>query len=65
MGRTNGVPRGDALDGDDGRSGSAPGFGLAGMAERTELLGGTFSAGPRPEGGWNVTAVLPRRRAAR
>jgi signal transduction histidine kinase len=52
-------------DGDDVSSGSAPGFGLTGMAERTKLLGGTFSAGPRPDGGWNVTAVLPRRGAAR
>jgi len=52
-------------DGDDRSAGSAPGFGLAGMAERTKLLGGNFSAGPRPDGGWNVTAVLPRRGAAR
>ncbi|MBA2557361.1 MAG: sensor histidine kinase, partial [Chloroflexi bacterium] len=51
-------------DGDDG-PGPAPGFGLAGMAERTKLLGGTFSAGPRPDGGWNVTAVLPHRGLAR
>lgn len=48
---------------DDGRAGgegSAPGYGLVGMAERTKLLGGTLSAGPGPDGGWNVTAVLPR-----
>ncbi len=49
--------------GDD--SHPAPGFGLAGMAERVKLLGGTFSAGPRPGGGWNVTAVLPRRGMSR
>ena len=36
------------------------GFGLVGMAERASLLGGTFEAGLRPEGGWTVTAVLPR-----
>ena len=36
-----------------------PGFGLLGMAERAQLLGGSFSAGPRPEGGWLVEAVLP------
>lgn len=35
------------------------GFGLTGMAERAHLLGGTFSAGPAPEGGWVVEAVLP------
>ena len=36
-----------------------PGFGLLGMAERVQLLGGSFSAGPGPEGGWVVEAVLP------
>ncbi|MER6047043.1 histidine kinase [Streptomyces sp. NPDC001793] len=35
------------------------GFGLAGLAERAEALGGTLTAGPAPEGGWQVTAVLP------
>ena len=37
----------------------APGFGLLGMSERAQFLGGTLSAGPRPEGGWLVEAVLP------
>lgn len=36
-----------------------PGFGLLGMAERAQLLGGSFSAGPGPGGGWVVEAVLP------
>ncbi|MDX3005085.1 histidine kinase [Kribbella solani] len=36
-----------------------PGFGLLGMAERAQLLGGSLSAGPAPEGGWLVEAVLP------
>ncbi|MEV0341362.1 sensor histidine kinase [Nocardia sp. NPDC050713] len=36
-----------------------PGFGLLGMTERAQLLGGSLSAGPRPEGGWVVEAVLP------
>lgn len=35
------------------------GYGLAGMAERAEALGGSLTAGPAPEGGWLVTAVLP------
>ncbi|WP_410872979.1 sensor histidine kinase [Nocardia sp. A7] len=36
-----------------------PGFGLLGMAERAQLLGGSLCAGPGPEGGWVVEAVLP------
>lgn len=40
-------------------SASEPGFGLMGMAERVHLLGGSFSAGPTPDGGWMVEAVLP------
>lgn len=35
------------------------GFGLLGMAERTHLLGGAFSAGAGATGGWVVEAVFP------
>ena len=35
------------------------GHGLAGMRERVTLIGGTFSAGPAPGGGFEVTAELP------
>lgn len=50
---------------DDGESSAArpagaPGFGLIGMMERADLLGGTCAAGPNPDRGWTVTAVLPR-----
>jgi signal transduction histidine kinase len=38
---------------------SAAGFGLRGMAERVEALGGRLDAGPRKEGGWRVRALLP------
>jgi signal transduction histidine kinase len=48
---------------DDGRrlraSRSTTGFGLTGMAERANALGGRFMAGPLPEGGWMVRALLP------
>jgi signal transduction histidine kinase len=29
------------------------------MRERAALLGGTVHAGPDPDGGWTVRAVLP------
>jgi signal transduction histidine kinase len=35
------------------------GRGLLGLAERLSLYGGDFDAGPRPAGGWRVTARLP------
>jgi signal transduction histidine kinase len=35
------------------------GFGLLGMTERVQLLGGTLRAGPAPGGGWAVDAELP------
>jgi signal transduction histidine kinase len=39
--------------------GTGHGYGLAGMAERVALLDGTLDAGPAPDGGWRVDAVLP------
>ena len=38
---------------------TSQGFGLLGMTERVQLLGGTLRAGPTPEGGWTVDAELP------
>jgi signal transduction histidine kinase len=54
-------------DGETGPAGSDPssGYGLAGMAERATLLGGTLEAGPSRGRGWTVTAVLPRNGGAR
>ncbi|MCA0293138.1 MAG: histidine kinase [Actinobacteria bacterium] len=50
---------------DDGASApgprAEPGLGLTGMAERARLLGGSVTAGPGPEGGWVVDAVMPAR----
>ncbi|WP_280398844.1 sensor histidine kinase [Nocardia carnea] len=54
----------DDGDGGTGRPAGLPGYGLAGMAERAGLLGGTCAAGPGPGRGWTVTAVLPRAAAA-
>ncbi|MFD7642843.1 sensor histidine kinase [Kitasatospora sp. NPDC059795] len=35
------------------------GHGLVGLRERAALLGGTFTAGPTPDGGFTLHAVLP------
>ncbi len=43
---------------------SGLGLGVRGMRERAELYGGTLDAGPCPDGGFLVTAVLPYRAAA-
>jgi signal transduction histidine kinase len=40
-------------------AGGSGGYGLVGMRERVELLGGRFSAGPRGDRGWQVSAELP------
>jgi signal transduction histidine kinase len=39
--------------------GHGSGHGLTGMRERVALLGGSLSAGPAPDGGFVVSAVLP------
>jgi signal transduction histidine kinase len=39
--------------------GVSGGNGLIGMRERANVYGGTLAAGPAPQGGWRVTAVLP------
>lgn len=42
-------------------AGGSGGYGLIGMRERVELLGGSFSAGPGADGGWVVKVALPLR----
>ncbi|MCA1655982.1 MAG: histidine kinase [Pseudonocardiaceae bacterium] len=41
-------------------AGGSGGYGLVGMRERVQLLGGRFEAGPTGYVGWSVTAWLPR-----
>jgi signal transduction histidine kinase len=36
------------------------GFGLVGLRERLALLGGSLQAGNRPEGGYRLSATVPR-----
>ncbi|MGY1455352.1 sensor histidine kinase [Streptomyces sp. SS8] len=50
---------------DDGRARPAlgrvlgGGFGLRGLAERVNMIGGTVQAGPGASGGWSIRATLP------
>ncbi|WP_169947410.1 sensor histidine kinase [Microbispora sp. H11081] len=54
----------DDGDGGSARTAEPPGYGIIGMVERANLLGGTCAAGPDRDRGWTVTAVLPRAGAA-
>ena len=48
-------------DGDaSSTGGNSSGYGLVGMTERAILLGGTLEAGPSPDKGWTVDAVVPK-----
>ncbi|MEV5468635.1 histidine kinase [Streptomyces griseoincarnatus] len=50
---------GGAAAGPPALSDRPPGYGLIGMRERAAAVGGKLTAGPRPEGGFLVTARLP------
>jgi signal transduction histidine kinase len=49
----------EVTDSGCGGDASGTGYGIVGMRERAALLGGDFSAGPRPGGGFRVSARLP------
>ena len=49
----------EVTDSGRGGSGAGTGYGITGMRERAQLLGGDFSARPRPGGGFRVAARLP------
>ena len=56
---------GDAgLNGAGAGSAAGHGRGLLGLHERLTLYGGELTAGPRPEGGWRLRALLPLTDAA-
>ena len=42
-----------------GLSATGSGFGITGLRQRVELLHGTLRAGPAPDGGFRLEAVLP------
>ncbi|MEV6639385.1 histidine kinase [Amycolatopsis sp. NPDC051371] len=54
----------EILDEGTGATSGETGYGIPGMRERVALLDGHFSAGPRAEGGFRVTARLPLPREA-
>ena len=54
---------GDSGGEDDGcRGGSAEGTGLPRLRDRVEVAGGSLDWGPESDGGWLVTATMPRTR---
>jgi signal transduction histidine kinase len=58
-----GRPRADELADTDGLAGSGGGYGLRGMRERAQILGGSLSVGPDADG-WRVELRLPATGAA-
>ena len=53
------VANGPGGSADPSESNHRPGHGLTGMRERVALLGGSLTAGPSPDGGFVVSALLP------
>ncbi|MEU6084623.1 ATP-binding protein [Streptomyces sp. NPDC047108] len=53
------VAHGGEDDAASGGRATGGGYGLVGLGERVEGIGGRISAGERPGGGWRVHALLP------
>lgn len=49
-------------EGDDHRGGAVEGTGLLRLRNRVEAAGGSLDWGPESDGGWLVTAIVPRTR---
>jgi signal transduction histidine kinase len=64
-GAPSGLAGGAGRGGAGGGPAAGPGRGLLGLRERLGLYGGELAAGPRPQGGWRLHAVLPLTEAAR
>ncbi|GAA1167042.1 MULTISPECIES: sensor histidine kinase [Streptomyces violaceusniger group] len=66
---TNGTTGTSGTNGTNGTTDAAKavpgrGFGVMGMRERARTIGGELCAGPRPEGGFEVTTALPLQSSA-
>jgi signal transduction histidine kinase len=52
-------------DGSPTTRNSGSGYGMVGMRERVDALGGTFESAPRPAFGWRTTTSIPIERTNR
>jgi two-component system, NarL family, sensor histidine kinase DesK len=62
--KANGWAEATIIDDGSGAATKGSGFGLLGLSERISALGGRFSAGPAPSGGFQLDAALPLKGAA-
>lgn len=58
-----GILRVEIVDDGDGGAAASAGFGLQGLRDRVEAIGGTFEVSSRPDHGTRVTADIPAKAA--